>query len=63
MEVCNNTIFQRTNCFDVVMCFFMHLHSFPTHSDHLVGSSVDGYNRRLIYDYSVILYDQGIGCA
>ncbi len=60
MEVCNNTVFERTDCFYVFVCLTVHLLRSTTYSDGSSRGSVARYDRRLIHNDFIVLNDNGI---
>lgn len=63
LEIGNYPIFKRADGFDILVCFFMHLHGTFSDGDGGIGFSVDGYDGWFIHDDLAVLNYQGIGGA
>src|SRR5690606_39612122 len=60
-KISNYTVFQRTNGFDIVMGFSLHMFGFFPDSDNFIGASVYCNDRRTVYNYLVVVYNKCIG--
>jgi len=63
LKIRNYTILQRADGLNIVMRFFMHLHSPVTYCYNFSRIPVDGHYGRLVYNNLFVLYYKGIGCA
>ena len=60
-EVGNNAVAQRADSADIVVRFLIHHLCLLTHGNHLVGTTVKGYDRRFVNHNLIITDNDGVG--